>query len=168
MTLEQFRTAKDELFRGPDSPLGPRRKTFTGLKYFPIRSEYIFTLPMTPATDPSPIQVEASSGPQRTYHRAGNVHLKIDGQEVTFHILRDANGNLFLPFRDGTSGHESYGAGRYLEPHELGDGSIRLDFNYAYNPYCAYTPEYSCPFPPRENWSMVPIRAGEMTYHPNA
>jgi len=73
---------------------------------------------------------------------------------------------LFLPFRDRTSGSETYGAGRYLEVEPPGaDGWVVVDFNLAYNPYCAYNPEWSCPIPPGENWLAVPIRAGEKTFH---
>jgi uncharacterized protein (DUF1684 family) len=72
---------------------------------------------------------------------------------------------LFLPFRDATSGRETYGAGRYLEvdPPDA-DGRVVVDFNLAYNPYCAYNPDWSCPIPPGENWLDVPIRAGERTF----
>ncbi|MBT8206662.1 MAG: DUF1684 domain-containing protein, partial [Acidimicrobiia bacterium] len=67
----------------------------------------------------------------------------------------------FVPFRDATSGKESYGAGRYLDVHPNEDGTVTLDFNYAYNPYCAYDEAFSCPLPPIENWLEVPIAAGE-------
>jgi uncharacterized protein (DUF1684 family) len=68
---------------------------------------------------------------------------------------------LFVPFSDGTSGHESYGAGRYLDIRAESDGSHVLDINLAYNPYCAYSEAYSCPLPPAENWLPVRIEAGE-------
>ena len=69
-----------------------------------------------------------------------------------------------MPFRDATSGAETYGAGRYLEARGLGRAGALLDFNYAYNPYCAYSQEWRCPIPPIENHLTVPIRAGEMRY----
>ncbi|MCI0396478.1 MAG: DUF1684 domain-containing protein, partial [Chloroflexi bacterium] len=73
------------------------------------------------------------------------------------------------PFRDTTNGQETYGAGRYLDSHrpglnQLGPDRFEVDFNYSYNPYCAYSEYYSCPLPPRENWLKVPIRAGEKNY----
>lgn len=73
---------------------------------------------------------------------------------------------LFIPFTDVTSGEESYGAGRYLECtiSDIHDGALLLDFNKAYNPYCAYTTGYNCPIPPRENELSLPIRAGEKNY----
>ena len=70
---------------------------------------------------------------------------------------------LFIPFRDTTSGSETYGAGRYLDLEPEDDGTYVLDFNIAYNPWCAYAPQYSCPLPPRENWLTFPIEAGEKT-----
>jgi uncharacterized protein (DUF1684 family) len=71
----------------------------------------------------------------------------------------------FLPFADALAGVETYGAGRYLEPEPVGDGQFVVDFNLAYNPYCAYNDDWSCPITPRENRLTVPIRAGEKLYH---
>ena len=78
---------------------------------------------------------------------------------------------FFLPFRDATSGNETYGAGRYLDNHRpglqrLNAEEFEVDFNYSYNPYCAYSSYFSCPLPPRENWLKVAIRAGEKDYRP--
>jgi uncharacterized protein (DUF1684 family) len=72
--------------------------------------------------------------------------------------------SCFLPFRDATSGNESYGAGRYLDVEPGRDGRVQSDFNLAYNPYCAYNDAFSCPLSPSENWLRVPIRAGEAAY----
>jgi hypothetical protein len=75
-------------------------------------------------------------------------------------------GKLFLAFADATSAVETYGAGRYLDVEAVrGANSILLDFNKAYNPYCAYNDSYSCPFPPRENLLEVAIKSGEKNYH---
>lgn len=73
--------------------------------------------------------------------------------------------SLFIPFRDQTSGQETYGSGRYIDLAENTSGIYTLDFNRAYNPYCAYNDTYSCPLPPAENTLAVPIRAGEKKYH---
>ena len=70
----------------------------------------------------------------------------------------------FLPFRDATSAHETYGGRRYLDVHPLPDGRMVVDFNYAYSPFCAYSDAWSCPFPPDENHLSVPVRAGERTF----
>ena len=80
-------------------------------------------------------------------------------------MLKDLDrGRFFLPFRDKTSGNETYELGRYLDPQMSPDGHLMIDFNYAYNPYCAYGEGWSCPFPPRENWIEVPIEAGEKMF----
>src|SRR5690606_19820929 len=85
-----------------------------------------------------------------------------DGVAVGLTLYRDPEGgDLFLPFQDETSGNETYGAGRYLDVTALEDGRVLLDFNYAYHPFCAYNPSYSCPMPPVENRLPAPIRAGE-------
>ena len=70
----------------------------------------------------------------------------------------------FLPFADALAGTETYGAGRYLDPEAIGDGRFLLDFNLAYNPYCAYNEQWSCPITPRDNRLAVPIRAGERLF----
>ena len=70
----------------------------------------------------------------------------------------------FLPFRDSTSGKTTYGAGRYIDLEPNPDGSVTIDFNMAYNPYCAYNDSYSCPLPPVENWLQIPIEAGELDW----
>jgi uncharacterized protein (DUF1684 family) len=93
------------------------------------------------------------------------VRLTIEGEPAQLTIFEDARGGLFLPMRDATSGDETYGAGRYLEPDLQGGDRVLVDFNRLYNPYCAYNDQWSCPLPPRENWLRLPVRAGERTFH---
>jgi uncharacterized protein (DUF1684 family) len=83
----------------------------------------------------------------------------------TIENIQAGGRELFIPFRDATSGQETYGAGRYLDLRENTTGAYELDFNKAYNPYCAYTETYSCPVPPAENTLPIPIPAGEKTYN---
>ena len=90
----------------------------------------------------------------------------MEGQAQALQVYKSEEQDaLFLPFADQTTGSESYGAGRYLDPEEEADGTIPLDFNLAYNPYCAYNEQWSCPLPPRENRLAVRIEAGEMKFH---
>jgi uncharacterized protein (DUF1684 family) len=96
--------------------------------------------------------------------RAGIVRFPLDQREVTLATYEQGD-DLFIPFRDATSGVDTYGAGRYVEAFPLGDDRYLLDLNLAYNPYCAYNEDWSCPLPPRENWLDVPIRAGERAFH---
>jgi hypothetical protein len=108
--------------------------------------------------------------------RIGRVHITIDGSEVALTVfwILGYGGGLFLPFRDATSGAQTYGGGRYLldtiKHADLGssDGCLILDFNYAYNPSCAYDSRWHCPLAPQENWLSVPILAGEMVFSPDS
>lgn len=161
--LEQFRRQKDEFMRHLDSPLDSKdRAAFSGLKYFSENRELAFDLGLDAEVPRDSVVMETSTGQRRNYRRAGQIHFQVGGQAVALSVYEDKSG-YFLPFRDATGGQESYPAGRYLEP-EMVNGKLRIDFNYAYNPYCAYSPRYSCPLPPSENWLKVSIRAGEMKY----
>src|SRR3989304_3041887 len=138
--IEQERKEKDHWFRaGHDSPIPHEvRHAFRGLDYYGIDLTLRFSL-------------------------------SVAGKAVRLHAYRPAHGHgahdfLFVPFRDATSAKETYGAGRYLDLPFEPSGVYDVDFNRAYNPYCAYSDDYVCPFPPPENWLTVPIRAGEKTW----
>ena len=168
--LQEFRADKDAFFREhPQSPLSPeQREAFEHLEYFPESPDLVIRARLeTDGVDlDETIVMQTTTGGQQTYRRAGYVRFEVDGEpaRVTLFAAPDLH-ELFLPFRDSTSGRETYGAGRYLEvePASL-DGTVEIDFNYAYNPYCAYNPNWSCPIPPGENWLSVPIRAGERSF----
>jgi uncharacterized protein (DUF1684 family) len=164
--LEHFRAAKDAWFaRDPHSPLSHEEQHhFQGLAYYPYNGALHMHLPLDGEVSNEPITMETSTGEQREYHRAGKIHFEVDGQPAELTIYADPDGELFLPLRDATSGQETYAAGRYLEPEPAGEGEVHVDFNYLYNPYCAYNEAYSCPLPPLENWLKVPLEAGEMNY----
>jgi uncharacterized protein len=163
--LEAQRAEKDSyLRRDPYSPITDR-VNFTGLNYYPPDPAFRFTLPLN-RSEPEPLTFQTSSGDERVYHRIGTVEFVVDGQPATLALYKSEDyDELFLPYRDATSGQETYGAGRYLEPVDLGNDQILVDFNLAYNPYCAYSPDFSCPLPRAENWlTTVAIRAGEKAY----
>lgn len=168
--LSEFRASKDAFFRDhPRSPLLPeQRAAFEGLSYFPEEPSLVVRARLeTDGVDrEEPIAMQTTTGGEQVYRRAGVVRFEVDGEpaQVTLFAAPEMH-ELFVPFRDRTSGSESYGAGRYLEVEPPGpDGAVEVDFNLAYNPYCAYNPEWSCPIPPGENWLGVPIRAGERTF----
>ncbi|MEW5941072.1 MAG: DUF1684 domain-containing protein, partial [Chloroflexota bacterium] len=96
--------------------------------------------------------------------RYGKLKWTVDGQDAELTIY-EADYGFFLPFVDSLAGNETYPAGRYLEPEALGDNRFLVDFNLAYNPYCAYNEAWSCPLTPFENRLKVPIRAGEKLFH---
>jgi uncharacterized protein len=160
-----LRAAKDEYMRDdPGSPLGKQEPgSFGGLKYYPYDPTLALELPLDRDVPSEPVQMGTSTGDSREYRRVGKIHFRVQGApaEVTLYGEPD---NLFLPIRDATSGHATYGAGRYLEPEMTGDDTVFVDFNLLYNPYCAYNEQFSCPLPPVENWLQVPIEAGEQNY----
>jgi uncharacterized protein (DUF1684 family) len=165
-TLRRFRAMKDEFFAtDPSSPLSPlQRARFRGLAYYPPNAELVVEAEIRPYVAPSDVDLVTSCGDTERYRRAGVARFEVAGVPAEITLFRSARGELFVPFRDATSGTETYGAGRYLEARALADGRAFLDFNYAYNPDCAYSPEWRCPIPPIENHLTVPIRAGEMRY----
>jgi hypothetical protein len=160
-TLADFRARKDEFYRsGHDSPLDRlQRKLFQGLEYFPENPDLVVIAPLEEPENPGDVTLETSTGDSQTYRRAGIVHFTVDGEPTQITLFRSQHDEqFFVPFRDSTSGRETYGAGRYLEVDPPHTGHVVVDFNYAYNPYCAYNAQWSCPLPPVENWLTVPIR----------
>lgn len=163
--LHEFRAAKDRFFREhPQSPLTPEQQQhFTGLRYFSEEITLRVVAPIEVFEEQTSVRMQTSTGDARDYLRYGRVRFAIAGEGVALTLYAD-EGSLFLPFADALAGEETYGAGRYLEPELLNDGRVLLDFNLAYNPYCAYNEQWSCPLTPRENRIQVPIRAGEQIY----
>jgi len=164
--LATFRAAKDDFLRQDSrSPLTHhQRHGFAGLSYYPFNPALRLELALDKDVPVDPVILETSTGESQEYHRAGTIHFTVASEAVEATIYRGPHGDLFLPLRDATSGDETYGAGRYLEPSMIDDGRVLVDFNYLYNPNCAYNEAWSCPLPPRENWLTAPIRAGEKTF----
>lgn len=165
--LEHFRAQKDAFFKThPQSPLtAEQQATFTSLRYFPENSELRLLLPLEEFAEQDTIVMQTSTGDMRAYIHYGRLHFTADGQDVSLTLYADVDGSgFFLPFADALRGRETYGAGRYLDPEPLADGRFLVDFNRAYNPYCAYNDAWSCPLTPVENWLPVPIRAGEKLF----
>lgn len=164
--IEGERAEKDHFFRyNAYSPIEDRAN-FSGLNYYPPRLDYRYEVVLQKADQLELLTFPTSTGDEQTYHRLGAVEFEVEGQLAQLAVYQSTDHEgLFVPFRDATSGTETYGAGRYLEPEALGNGKLLLDFNLAYNPYCAYSEYYSCPLPPFENHlTGVAIRAGEKAY----
>jgi uncharacterized protein (DUF1684 family) len=167
--LADFRKAKDEFF-GKDhhSPLTrQQRRRFAGLVYYEENPDLRFVLTIEELPDQQKVTIEmaTSTGDSQPHHRWGTLTFRVEGQFATLTLYRRVDGDeLFLPFADTTNGEKSYGAGRYLDLVPLNDGRVLVDFNYAYSPYCAYNPHWSCPIPPAENRLGVPVRAGEKKF----
>ncbi len=164
--LEEFRAEKDQLFATDmQSPLTPdQRRSFHGLNYFPENPSLRLEVAVEEFPQKEKISMQTSTGDVQSYTRFGRFKFSVDGQEVELTLYADRHG-YFLPFVDGLAGKETYGAGRYLEPQLLGKDRFLVDFNYAYNPYCAYNEMWSCPITPAENRLKVPVRAGEKNFH---
>ncbi|HEY3311022.1 MAG TPA: DUF1684 domain-containing protein [Anaerolineales bacterium] len=163
--LEHFRTEKDDFFRsGDQTPLTrEQQRSFTGLKYYPEYSALRLEIPLERAAKPQPVVLATSTGDEREYLQVGQLRFDVNGQEAVLQVYEDDYG-FFLPFSDATSHDETYGAGRYLEPHEIRSDVLYVDFNLAYNPYCAYNERWSCPLPPSANRLKVRIEAGEKKF----
>ena len=183
-TLKAFRLKRDQFFKeDPHSPLKEvDRKKFKGLLYYPINLQYamIGSIERYP-TEPKPIYVNLPTNKEREkkYVKYGRFRFKWEGKECILQIYRPlGSGELFLPFKDGTSGTETYSDGRYLYIEPMPGGSeslpdrqagtrtkkVLIDFNRAYNPFCAYSEKYTCPLAPKENWLEIPIQAGEKRF----
>lgn len=164
--LDDFRKAKDAYFaRDHSSPLTrEQKKSFKGLTYFPEAPELCFEAQVERLPEMQEVTIQTSTGDTQVYQRYGTFRFTVEGQEQTLTIFATQHG-FFLPFVDSLAGQETYPAGRYLEPEPLPDGRFLIDFNLAYNPYCAYNENWSCPLTPFENRLKVPIKAGEKVFH---
>ena len=163
--LDDFRAEKDEFFgHHPQSPLTREQKQdFKGLNYFPENDALRLEVQVELLNDPKPMVMQTSTGGVQEYIRFGKFKFQVDGQEAELTIYQADHG-FFLPFVDSLAGKETYPAGRYLEPEELQGNRFFVDFNLAYNPYCAYNEMWSCPITPAENRLKGPIRAGEKLF----
>ncbi len=167
--LRTFREKRDRFFKeDPNSPLKESdRKKFKGLQYFPIDLRYAIVGEIKPYSDSKTLYVylPTNKGREKKYVRHGYFRFKWEGKEFVLQIYRPlGEGELFLPFKDKTSGKETYPQGRYLFIEPILGGKVLIDFNRAYNPFCEYNEKYLCPFAPEENWLPLEIQAGEKRY----
>ena len=163
--LDEGRRAKDHFFaHDPQSPLtAHQRQGFFGLRYFPENPGLRLEVVVEPAAETAPVEMQTSTGDVQVFTDVGRFRFDVNGHQAELTIY-EGMGGLFLPFVDALSGSETYPAGRYLEPEHLASGRVLVDFNLAYNPYCAYNAQWSCPVPPFENRLTVSIRAGEQIF----
>jgi hypothetical protein len=163
--LKQFRAQKDAFFEGDHhSPLTVEQKhNFNGLHYFDDNPALRVEVNLERFDPTDHVQIQTNTGAVQTYERYGHFRFMVDGEEAELTVFRNEHG-YFLPFADSLAGEETYGAGRYLEPEDVGEARLLVDFNLAYNPYCAYNEKWSCPITPAENRIRLPIRAGEKNF----
>ncbi len=176
--INQFRQQKDQFFAtSAEAPIpAHERPQFQGLRYFEPDPAYRVEAELARFPTPEIVQLGTTTGRVSQHYRYGEVRFTLGGQPCRLTVYKSVHAHghdahvdreLFLPFRDATSGLESYGAGRYLELEEesAGPGKVVIDFNLAYSPWCAYSDLYSCVLPPGENRLTVAVRAGERSYH---
>jgi len=170
--IQKERKEKDQFFREePKSPLRSKdQKGFKGLMYYPIDLRYVFSGPLerNPKGRKEYVKLPTNRGNFRTYIKEGVFRFKIEGKEFALTLYRFlGRPTLFLPFRDTTNGHETYENGRYVDVEITRGDKIVIDFNRAYNPFCAYNPKYTCAYASEENTLNVAIRSGEREFIPS-
>jgi uncharacterized protein len=179
--IRAYRKKQNDTFRNPaETPLSPEeRGKFTELNYFPIDLAFRVEAEFVKHEKPEFFLMETTTGRKPPYSKYGEVHFTLSGEKHMLVVYQSPDiikrpgyeDYLFIPFTDTTNGNETYEIGRYLEV-RIGEISgtdfnrLVLDFNKAYNPYCAYSPHYSCPIPPAENTLEIAVIAGEKKYKP--
>jgi len=167
---QAYRNQLNKEFADPEeSPLTEEdRKEFKELHFFPIDLNYRIEARFVRTKGEKPFEMPTSTDRKPIYEKYGEAHFKIDSQAFVLSIyqshrlrtMEKYRNHLFLPFNDWTNGEETYGGGRFLDLKIPEGDTIIIDFNKAYNPYCAYNHKYSCPIPPEENKLEVAIKAG--------
>lgn len=156
---EKFLTSSSE------SPFVMGSLEMQPLAYFPIDAKYKVIAKVEKIETRQFVMIRNSDGTNLRYLKYAWLDFEIDGKQQRLLVLKPMFGlGLFLGFSDDTSGETTYGGGRYLDLEQIKGDRITLDFNLAYNPYCAYVANFTCPLPPRENILSVPIEAGEKKY----
>lgn len=160
--LAQHRKQKDAFFKAhPNSPLTPEQQMkFEGLRYYDYNPNLDLTVEVIQFDKKEDVQIQTTKGEPRWYRRYGEFTFEVDGEEARLTIYQTPHG-FFLPFVDANASTETYPAGRYLDLHPSEGDTFHVDFNQAYNPFCAYSDQWVCPITPAENRLSVAIRAGE-------
>ncbi len=167
--IETDRIDRNGLMLSSSSPLKDEdKREFEGLNYYPVDPSYKLTAKIDLINQRQPIFITSTTGEQLKYIPFGYVTFTLLGEENKLILYQDWEekdpNRLSLMFADATSDVETYGGGRYMDVMYRNTNSVILDFNTAYNPYCHFNDEYSCPIPPRENILDIAIKAGEKLY----
>jgi hypothetical protein len=163
---------KEEFLKDSHSPL--KEADLTYLRFFDPDSAYKVVANFVKAPKSKPFSMPTYSGIQKEYVKYGELHFRINSQDLSLSVYQSLSlrqqpmyrDYLFIPFKDATSAHETYGGGRYMDIRmgDIKEGDYTLDFNKAYNPYCAYSDGYNCPIPPKENSLLIKVMAGEKNF----
>ena len=173
VAIEESKMAQVELneeFSNPETSILTEEDflVFKGLKFYPLDEKYIVEAQFVRTPDEKPFLMPTTTARLPEYVKYGEVHFTLDETDLVLDIFKSTKAYdepgyddyLFLPFTDLTSGDGSYGGGRYLDLRIPEGETITIDFNKAYNPYCAYNHKYSCPIPPKQNDLLVRVEAG--------
>lgn len=168
-SIQQSRISKNRFLKqDKESPLPQNLKaSFNAINYFPIDTSYRIIADFKPIANGRKRSIQMTGGSVEEYLEYGNVSFSLVGKIHQLLVLKSLETKeevLFLPFFDQSNGITTYGGGRYLDPEELSNQKMLLDFNQAYNPYCAYSEEFACPIPPLQNRLDIPIPAGEKDF----
>ena len=148
-------------------------KTFTHLDFFPITDEFIIKAKFIRTRKEKPFEMKTTTARLPVYKKYGELHFTFEGNEYKLNVYQNLDlikkdgyeDYLFLPFTDSTNGEETYIGGRYIDCRIQKELEWTIDFNKAYNPYCAYNYKYSCPIVPMENDLPIAIKAGVKKFH---
>ena len=163
----KIRRDKDEAFKnGEESPIKDK-SAFQGLKYYSFNKDYIVDFVLEKAEKAKTVELKMTDGTTEKLILFGNLKGEIGGFTLTLLLYQHEDGNFFLPFKDKTAPTETYGGGRFLDLPltNVKNNRLRVDFNLAYNPYCAYNEDFACPIPPAENTLPIRIEAGEKIFN---
>jgi len=158
------------------SPLKDKaRANFKGLNFFKFDSTYVVTANLIRTPDEKPFKMKTTTDRLPEYVKYGVIAFQINKETYKLNIYRnldvqdleDYEDYLFLPFIDHTNGETTYGGGRYIDAKIPDGNTMEIDFNKAYNPYCAYNEKYSCPIVPRQNYLPVEVKAGVKAFAKN-
>jgi uncharacterized protein (DUF1684 family) len=166
--IESYRAERDRYMRDDaESPIPPAKKTvLLPLRYYPPDPAFAVPAVLNVTSGARPVmEVPTSKGVPRRVELVGTLQFTLKGQKLTLAAFVEegtrAISSLFVPFADLTTGEDTYPAGRYLDLHPTATGIYTIDFNKAYNPFCAYNNTYECPLPPPSNRLKLAITAGE-------
>lgn len=156
------------------SPLKEKdRKNFKGLDFFPFNADYVITATFKRTPDEKAFKMKTTTSRLPVYVKYGEITFTLNGKPYQLNLYQNQDlikkegyeDYLFLPFLDDTNGEATYGGGRYIDVRIPEGETMIIDFNTAYNPYCAYNEKYSCPIVPRENYISAKIEAGVKAFH---
>jgi len=172
--INDHRKKQQEEMRNPkESPLTKKdRRHFKELNYFPIDLSYRVKARFVKTENPVLFKMKTTTVRLPEYSKYGEVHFELKGSSYKLEVYHNAEiarrpgyeDYLFIPFTDETNGKETYEVGRYIDFKIPSSDEVIVDFNLCYNPYCSYSPNYSCPIPPEVNYLPLEIKAGEMKF----